>query len=214
MTACARLDPDAPGNGVPKSPFRPGLALTRRGWDTVPVPVLRILTVCTGNVCRSPAAAVMLRRSLALVGVGDQVEVQSAGTSWESDGNPMDERTAVALEHAGYQRPFEHNARVVHQSEMSRWDLVLPMTREHAEAMRRKVDQIPEGEPHPEVYLWRQFDPAAPANAREEDLGVADPWYEGQKAFDRTILHMERSLPSLVLYVRTMLRDRSAAVTD
>ncbi|MGP9695464.1 arsenate reductase/protein-tyrosine-phosphatase family protein [Brachybacterium sp. AOP25-B2-12] len=169
---------------------------------------LRVLTVCTGNVCRSPAAAVILRRSLELAGLADQVEVESGGTSWDSDGRPMDERTVLALEHAGYVKPFVHTARVIHQSEMSTWDLVLPMTKEHAEAMRRKVAQIPEGEPRPEVYLWRQFDPAAPANAREEDLGVPDPWYEGQKAFDRTVLHMEKALPSLVLYIRGLLRER------
>lgn len=171
---------------------------------------LRVLTVCTGNVCRSPAAAVMLRRGLSIAGLADRVDVGSAGTSWESEGNPMDARTAKALEHAGYERPFEHTARVLHQSEMSSWDLVLPMTLPHAEAMRRKVDAIEAGRPRPQVVLWRQFDPAAPANAREEDLGVPDPWYEGQKAFDRTILHMERAVPSLVLHIGRMLRERDA----
>lgn len=167
----------------------------------------RILTVCTGNVCRSPAAAVMLRRGLVYAGLADRVEVASAGTSWESAGQPMDERTALALERAGYERPFEHEARVLHQSEMPRWQLVLPMTVPHAEAMRRKADQIPPGEPVPEILLWGAFDPAAPANAREEEMEIPDPWYHGQKAFDRTILRMERAVPDLVLYVGARLRE-------
>ncbi|UYG17239.1 protein tyrosine phosphatase [Brachybacterium huguangmaarense] len=170
----------------------------------------RVLTVCTGNVCRSPAAAVMLRRGLRIAGLADRVEVQSGGTSWESEGSPMDDRTILALERAGYEKPFEHCARIIHQSEMSQWDLVLAMTAEHAETMRRKVDQIPEGTRRPEVFLWREFDPVAPTTAREEELAVKDPWYSGQKAFDRMVLHMERSVPSLVLYIRGRLREAAA----
>lgn len=174
------------------------------------MPDYRVLTVCTGNVCRSPAAAIMLRRGLRIAGLGERVEVQSGGTSWASEGSPLDDRTALALERAGYPAPFEHTARVIHQSEMSRWDLVLPMTLEHAESMRRKISELPPDQPLPAVHLWREFDPAAPATARPEELAVKDPWYAGQKAFDRTILQMERAVPSLVLHIRSRLRALDA----
>lgn len=178
-----------------------------RAWDTGPVPDYRILTICTGNVCRSPAAAVMLRHAVELAGLADRVLVESAGTSWESEGHPVDPRIVLSLHRAGYEQVPEHAARVVHQSEMPTWDLVLPMTLEHAESMRRKIDQIPEGEPHPEVIMWRQFDPTASSTATEAELGVKDPWYSGQKAFDRTVLEMERALPSLILFIRGRLRE-------
>lgn len=174
------------------------------------MPDFRVLTVCTGNVCRSPAAAIMLRRGLELVGLDGRVEVQSGGTSWASEGDPLDERTALALERAGYPAPFEHTARVIHQSEMSRWDLVLAMTLEHAETMRRKIAQLPEGEPRPAVHLWGEFDPAASANADPAELAVKDPWYSGQKAFDRTVLRMERAVPSLVMHIGARLRALDA----
>lgn len=171
---------------------------------------LRVLTLCTGNVCRSPAAAVILRRGLDKAGLGDRIEVGSAGTSWASEGEPMDERIVLSLERAGYSQPFDHIARTAHQSEMAQWDLVLPMTREHAEVVRRQADQLPESCTRPVVALWRQFDPAAPVSAREEEIGVPDPWYSGQRAFDRTVLLMERSVPSLVMYLRGMLAEREA----
>ena len=48
---------------------------------------LRLLTVCTGNVCRSPAAAVMLRTAIEKEeGLLGRIEVGSAGTSWEAEG--------------------------------------------------------------------------------------------------------------------------------
>lgn len=177
----------------------------------MPVPDIRVLTVCTGNVCRSPAAAVILRRGLETAGIADRVEVQSGGTSWEAAGQTMDERIVLALVRAGYQEPFEHTSRVVHQSEMREWDLVLPMTAEHAQTIRRKVDALPPDAPRPDVHLWGQFDPAAPATAREEDLEVKDPWYSGQKAFDRTVLSMERAVPSIVMHLRSRLRAIDAA---
>lgn len=165
----------------------------------------RVLTVCTGNMCRSPAAAVILRQGLVQEGLADRIDVGSAGTSWDSEGMPMDDRTVNALVNAGFEEPFDHSARTVHQSELVEWGLVLAMTAEHAATMRRKVDQIPEGEPRPDILLWRQFDPVVPANAREEDMAVPDPWYEGQKAFDRTVLGMIRAMPSLVLYLKVQL---------
>lgn len=167
----------------------------------------RILTVCTGNVCRSPAAAVMLREGVRFAGLADRIEIGSAGTSWEAEGHPMDDRTELALERAGYQRPFTHTASTIHVTELLRWDLVLPMTTEHAQTLRRMVDQAPEGEDLPEIVLWRQFDPGARVDATEAELGVKDPWYQGQKAFDRTILAMQRAVPSILLHTRLRMRE-------
>jgi protein-tyrosine phosphatase len=195
------LDPGIP----PTLPYLRMAAQASSCCHNVEVADFRVLTVCTGNMCRSPAAAVILRQGLIQEGLADRIEVGSAGTSWDSEGMPMDDRTVKALVSAGFEEPFDHTARTVHQSELVEWDLVLAMTAEHAATMRRKVDEIPEGQPRPDVLLWRQFDPVVPANAREEDMAVPDPWYEGQKAFDRTVLGMIRAMPSLVLYLRVQL---------
>ena len=91
------------------------------------------------------------------------------GTSLDGllEGEPLDERATkeIALERAGYSRPFEHTASTIHLSELLTWDLVLPMTAEHAAVLRRMTDQAPPGSRVPEVVLWRQFDPTAPVQA-------------------------------------------------
>jgi len=168
---------------------------------------LRLLTVCTGNVCRSPAAAVILRRALELEGLDDRVEVGSAGTSWEVAGMPMDDRTELALERAGYPRPFEHTARTIHLTELMAWDLVLAMTPEHAQTMRRMAEQAPEGCVAPQIAMWRRYEPGAEQCA-ETDLAVEDPWYEGQSAFDRTIKDLERAVPGILAELREELSRR------
>ena len=164
--------------------------------------------MCTSNVCRSPAGAVMLQRGVDFAGLAEQVEVGSAGTEWGSEGQPIDPRILLALERADYDEPAAHAARIVHQSELTHWDLVLAMTAAHAETMQRKVDALPAGAPRPQVLLWRQFDPVAPANADPEELAVEDPWYKGQRAFDRTVLVMQRCVPSIVLHLRMQLAAR------
>lgn len=169
---------------------------------------IRLLTVCTGNVCRSPAAAVMLRAAIQEEGLFDEVEVGSSGTSWEAEGMPMDDRTELALERAGYSRPFEHTARTIHLTELLAWDLVLPMTADHAQRLRRMVEQAPDGSSVPEVKMWRRFEPGVDPQALPTELAVEDPWYEGQGAFDRTILEMQRSVPGIVAHVKEMLARR------
>ncbi|WP_114855112.1 protein tyrosine phosphatase [Brachybacterium sp. YJGR34] len=169
---------------------------------------LRLLTVCTGNVCRSPAAAVMLREAIGRAGLADRVEVGSAGTSWEAEGMPMDDRTELALEHAGFVRPFEHTARTIHLTELLAWDLALPMTSAQAQSLRRMAQQAPRGSAPPEITMWRRFDPAIAPETPETEIAVEDPWYEGQAAFDRTIQEMQRSVPAIIARVEELLAER------
>src|SRR3546814_16451858 len=51
----------------------------------------KILTVCTGNVCRSPSAEVVLRDHLAAAGLGSLVTIDSAGTADYHIGEPPSE---------------------------------------------------------------------------------------------------------------------------
>jgi protein-tyrosine phosphatase len=120
---------------------------------------------------------------------------------------PMDDRTELALEHAGYPRPFEHTARTIHLTELMAWDLVLAMTPEHAQTMRRMAEQAPEGSVAPRIAMWRRYEPGAEHQA-ETDLAVEDPWYEGQAAFDRTVKDMERAVPGILAELREELSRR------
>lgn len=170
--------------------------------------VYRVLTVCTANVCRSPAAAVMLKTGLEQAGLADQVEVGSAGTSWEAEGHPIDERTLLSLERAGY-RVQEHVARSVVVSELAEWDLVLAMTASHHSTLARKLEVIPGGPAGTELRMWGAFDPLAQPDASLEELDVPDPWYEEQEAFDRVILRIERAVPALIRYIRSQIEERT-----
>ena len=47
-----------------------------------------VMTVCTGNICRSPMGEIILRHFFNERGLGDQVNVESSGVSDEEWSHP------------------------------------------------------------------------------------------------------------------------------
>lgn len=90
--------------------------------------MVEILTVCTGNICRSPLAEVLLRTRLATYGV----QVSSAGThGLDGQGmTPEAQRLATALG-ADADLAASHRARYLTGAELRTPDLILAMSREH-----------------------------------------------------------------------------------
>ena len=61
----------------------------------------RILFVCHGNICRSPAAEFVLRSLAEHAGLADEFEIASAATSSEEIGNPVYPPMRRVLEERG-----------------------------------------------------------------------------------------------------------------
>ena len=90
----------------------------------------RVLMVCTGNVCRSPAAERLLRLRL---GPGSGIDVTSAGTG-ALVGSAIDPPVAELLEARGAETA-DFTARVMTERIATETDLVLTATREHRAAI-------------------------------------------------------------------------------
>jgi len=97
--------------------------------------IKRILLVCTGNICRSPLAEALLRRTLEERGVAG-VSATSAGTgAW--DGAPASEGAYLV----GLERGLDlsgHRARLLTRELVEEADLILTMARHH----RARVDEL------------------------------------------------------------------------
>ncbi|MGQ4496642.1 low molecular weight protein-tyrosine-phosphatase [Dermabacteraceae bacterium P13101] len=153
---------------------------------------MRIVTVCTGNICRSPMAEYMLREAALREGLA--VEVDSAAiTGWEV-GNPMDRRAQAVLRENGID-PSGHSARKLGRAEIADYDLLLAMDTDHYEAMRRMAGS---DEERAKVRLMREFDPAA----REGELGIEDPYYGSDEGFAETYRLLAAAIPGVLAYVR------------
>lgn len=98
--------------------------------------VFRLLIVCTGNVCRSPMAAQLLRGRL---GVLDGVEIMTAGTG-ALVGERMTAQAAAIARRLGASEAdvSEHRARQLEPWMLREVDLVLALARSH----RREILEL------------------------------------------------------------------------
>ena len=92
-----------------------------------------ILVACTGNLCRSPMAAGLLRARLEEDGERSDWRVRSAGT-WASEGRPASAYAVAEMDERGIDIHSHHSCSV-NAELMEAADLVLVMTRNHAEAL-------------------------------------------------------------------------------
>lgn len=134
----------------------------------------RILTVCTGNICRSPMAEYALREAVGTAGLGDQVEVSSVGTTREEVGNPIDRRAGALLRRHGID-PSAHRARHLSEEDLAQADLVLALDHDHVGPLQRMGgDQLGD-----RLHMVRDFAPEP-----VEDTGIRDPWWGDESDFD------------------------------
>ena len=137
---------------------------------------LKVSAICTGNICRSPMAEVLLQHLVADdESLNDRVSVTSAGTARWHVGSPMDSRARGALDRAGLHRPGSLST-YADTAYLDAQDLVIVMTREHLDDVRVRLRNQ-----ETEVLLWRNI--AEPGL----NLDVADPYYGDDREFDECL---------------------------
>jgi protein-tyrosine phosphatase len=156
-----------------------------------------VLMVCTGNICRSPTAEVVLRHKLEQAGLGSRVQVDSAGTSDYHVGSPADERSAHHARLRGYDLS-RHQARQVRGADFERYDLLLAMDHGHLALLE---DDCP-GAHRAKVRRLMEF---APAGLAAE---VEDPYYGGTQGFETVLDHVEAACDGLVRHIVQALSAR------
>ncbi|HEY4929324.1 MAG TPA: low molecular weight protein-tyrosine-phosphatase [Acidimicrobiales bacterium] len=160
---------------------------------------LRVVFVCTGNICRSPMGDVVLQHLAAVchladgTTVADALEVSSAGTGGWHAGEPMDPRARAALERRGY---TDHGHRA--QSFQTAWlpdaDLVVCMDRGHRQTLASMAKaRAGDYRYDDRLVMMRSFDPRAGG-----DIDVPDPYYGDDADFERCLDLVEAGCRGLV----------------
>jgi protein-tyrosine phosphatase len=161
---------------------------------------VRICFVCSGNICRSPTAEIVMRRLVDEAGLGRQIEVCSAGLGDWHTGDPADPRSAEAMRRRGYDAGG-HRARQVSRQDLVDHDIVVAMDRGHARELARLVPVGCECD----VRLLLAYDPQA------DSLDVPDPYYGGPRGFDDVLDMIERACRGLLAEVRRDMPQLPAA---
>lgn len=136
----------------------------------------RLLFVCLGNICRSPAAEIIFCQLVKDVGRADDFIVESAGTIGHHQGMPPDHRMAEALDKKGFK--VSGSARQIHQNDLETFDLIVTMDESNLADVRR-LDR--DGKWH------HKMRPLVSFCRNHDDLRVPDPYYGGQRGFDHVI---------------------------
>lgn len=150
-----------------------------------------VCLLCSGNICRSPMAAVVLAdvagsRPLDGGTLADRLRITSAGTGGWHVGEPMDPRARAALEAREYRDPG-HVARQLDRRRLPELDLVVALDRSH---LVRGAESV----------LLRRFDPVAGGA-----LEVPDPYYGDDDGFAECLAIIERSCGGLVEWLAERL---------
>ena len=137
----------------------------------------RILFVCLGNICRSPAAENVMNDLIHRRGLTGQIVCDSAGTGGWHVGEPPDRRMReAARQHFGL--TFVGSARRFEPEDLGEFDLILAMDREN---YRDILQRDANGAYGDRVKMMCDF-------CRHHDAKeVPDPYYGGPEGFKNVI---------------------------
>ncbi len=144
---------------------------------------MRILVVCTGNICRSPMAEAMLRQ-LATERQRADVTVESAGTGAYDGGSASEGAYLIGLEHG--LDLSAHQSRPITRQLVEAADLILGMSPHHVE---RAVALGGDGKAH----LLGTY-----AGRPDHDAEVEDPFGGDLDEYRRTFEQLSLLLPAVL----------------
>lgn len=156
----------------------------------------KILFVCLGNICRSPAAEEVFRQVVARHGASHHFEIDSAGTYSGHRGQLPDPRMRQHAARRGYQ--LTHRARPVTSHDFHDFQLIVAMDDANYYDL---LSLAPSVESESKVVRMADYITSRPADS------VPDPYYEGADGFELVLDLLEEACENL--YVA--LTDKGSA---
>lgn len=141
---------------------------------------MKILFICTGNICRSPAAEAVMRKMCADAGLDWKSD--SAGIGGWHAGESPDPRARRAAEARGYGMSGI-KARAVTADDYEEFDIICAMTEEHEAFLR---EHAPAGGRCAEIRMFRSSG------------DVPDPYFGGDDGFEAMMDILEEGCRALM----------------
>lgn len=151
----------------------------------------KLLFVCLGNICRSPAAENIMNHLIVQAGLSDRIICDSAGTSSYHIGSSPDRRMSAAASIRGI--AMKGRARQFKVTDFENYDLILAMDKDNY------LDILaldPSQQYRDKVKLMCEF------ATRHQIQEVPDPYYGGREGFEKVIDLLLDSCEGLLEYVK------------
>ena len=151
----------------------------------------KILFVCLGNICRSPAAEGAFVQLLKENGLFENFYVDSAGTSSFHAGERADSRMREVALKRGFDLPSW--SRQVSLEDFDEFDLLIAMDRKNLSDLRSMCDDLDK------LKKLRIFTDFKRESTHEE---VPDPYYGGERGFEEVMDLVTECSKGLLEYLR------------
>lgn len=149
--------------------------------------MLRVLFVCLGNICRSPAGEAILCHLLEKEGLSEEVEVDSCGVGAWHIGSAPDERMQMELGKRGI--PVRSRARQIQQKDFQKFDWILAADQG---ILRELQGMASSPEERAKVILYTHFSNKYP----QQD--VPDPYFGERQGFAHVCQMLDESCRALL----------------
>lgn len=154
----------------------------------------KILFVCMGNICRSPAAEGVMNSLVKNNGLKDKIFIDSAGTIDYHEGEFPDVRMIDVAEERGY--TLNHKARQILKSDLEKFDYIITMDNQIHKSVQRLDLQK---KYHHKIYKMTDF-----LTEMEADE-IPDPYYGNKKDFEYTLDLIEDAAKGLLNHLQNEL---------
>ena len=156
---------------------------------------VKILFVCMGNICRSPAAEGIMKSLITREGLNEKIEVDSAGTIPYHSGELPDPRMRRHAALRGYN--LESRARHFDQGiDFDKFDYIIAMD----EANYSYLQSFNKGEYSGKLFKLSRF----AGQVKFED--VPDPYYSGAQGFEKVLDLLEDACGGLLENIKNEYR--------
>lgn len=136
----------------------------------------RVLFVCMGNICRSPAAEIIFHQKVRAATRAAEFLIDSAGTIGMHQGNPPDQRMRQQLQQRGYE--IFGSARKIQADDLALFDYILVMDDANERDVRTMDRQ------NRNAHKIRKLTDFCTQHHVKE---VPDPYYGGEQGFAHVI---------------------------
>ena len=151
--------------------------------------VKKILFVCLGNICRSPAAEGVFKQKIKDRDMANLFIVDSAGTGGWHVGNLADSRMRESALSRGIK--LTSRSRKIEENDLYEFDHILVMDNDNFYAVKSLIqDQL---DPvHSKIELILSY------SKNSQLYEVPDPYYGGQKGFDKVLDLLNDAIDGLI----------------
>ncbi|XP_047308218.1 putative low molecular weight protein-tyrosine-phosphatase slr0328 [Impatiens glandulifera] len=154
-----------------------------------------VLFVCLGNICRSPAAEGVFTDLVTKKGLNSKFMIDSAGTINYHEGNQADPRMRATAKSRGIL--ITSLSRPIRPSDFRDFDLILAMDKQNREDIlgaleRWRFKETLPPDAHKKVRLMCSY------CKKHSETEVPDPYYGGQKGFEKVLDLLEDACDSLL----------------